>query len=162
MTAPENMSAPAIHRLTTAVWALTALVAINVGLSIFSEFRRPPATASADPIIGRWLWIKPTEHEYEILPNGTLICGGAVHGSWRPLDPNKKTYELFWRDRWTDTLTLSPDGNTLVGTNNEGEVIEAKRDLLGVLLTHDHCCWSQQTGKLVVLGFPYQRLGLVV
>ena len=127
MDSPQNPSELAIRRLTTAIWALVAVAALGLGLAVAGNFRPAPAELKEDPIVGQWLWIKPTNHEHEILPNGTLLCGGEAHGTWRPLEPDKRKYELFWRGRWKDTLTLSPDGNSLVGTNNDGEVIEAKR-----------------------------------
>ncbi len=127
MNTPQNTAESAIRRLTAAVWILVALVAVNVGISLFAAWQTSNVGSQSDPIVGQWLWTKPTNHKHDILPNGTVLCGGEVHGSWRPLDPDKKKYEVFWRDRWTDTLTLSPDGNSLVGTNNDGETIEAKR-----------------------------------
>ena len=127
MESPQNMSDVAIRRLTIAIWALVAIGAAGVGLSLADKIRLERAAPKSDPIVGQWLWTKPTNHEHEILPNGTLLCGGELHGTWKPLDPDKRKYELFWRNRWIDTLTLSPDGNSLVGTNNNGQVIEAKR-----------------------------------
>jgi len=119
-----------LGRLAIVVWFLVLLVSVNIGLSLFALYGATPRnTSKPDPIVGSWQWTKPTQHVHEILPDGSLLCGGKVEGTWKLVDPDRRLYALRWRDRWTDSLTLSADGNTLAGTNNEGEVIAAKRAL---------------------------------
>lgn len=128
MSSSPNASEPTLGRLTVAVWILALLVSFNVGLSLFALNRASLGnTGKPDPIVGSWQWTKPTQHVHGILPDGSLLCGGKIEGSWKLVDSDKRLYVLRWRDRWTDSLTLSADGNMLAGTNNEGVVVEAKR-----------------------------------
>jgi len=49
-------------------------------------------------------------------------------GSWRVLDVSKRKFEMRWGSgNWVDTLTLSPDNNSLEGTNQTNGHVSAKR-----------------------------------
>lgn len=128
MSSSPNASESSLARLAFAVWMLALLVCVNIGLSLFALAGASVGrTGKSDPIVGSWRWTKPTQHAHDILPDGSLLCGGKVHGRWKLADADERLYTLRWRDRWTDSLTLSADGNMLAGTNNEGVVVEAKR-----------------------------------
>ncbi len=63
-------------------------------------------------IEGRWRWFNGGIADFK--PDGA--CG--VNSYWRAADPARRIFIITWNNRkWIDTLTLSPDGNRLEGTN---------------------------------------------
>jgi len=80
-------------------------------------------------IIGRWRWFNGLIVE---ITGGGMVAkdsrGNMVDsGSWRVLDASKRRFEMKWRAGWTDTLTLSPDNNSLEGTNQANGHVSANR-----------------------------------
>lgn len=79
-------------------------------------------------IVGRWRWFVDGGEvpEVEFLPRG--VIKGKPDSSWLLVDPQERRYQLVWKSRtFLDVVTLSQDGNTLRGTNNEGRLIEGRR-----------------------------------
>jgi hypothetical protein len=80
-------------------------------------------------ITGKWRWFNGLIVE---ITGGGMVAkdsrGNMVDsGSWRVIDASKRKFEMKWRAGWTDTLTLSPDNNSLEGTNQANGHVSAKR-----------------------------------
>jgi len=80
-------------------------------------------------ITGEWRWFNGLIVE---ITGGGMVAKDsrgnmADSGSWRVIDASKRKFEMKWRAGWTDTLTLSPDNNSLEGTNQTGGHVSAKR-----------------------------------
>jgi hypothetical protein len=73
--------------------------------------------------VGNWAWFNGGA--VQIRPNGTFVAAGTS-GTWRSVGGN--VIELRWNDGgWIDTLSLSPDGNQLSGSNQHGGPVSASR-----------------------------------
>jgi hypothetical protein len=80
-------------------------------------------------VIGDWAW-DTRAFPATIYNNGTIdgYDGGRfIKGTWQCRDANEGRIVVSWNTGYTDTLTLSPNGQTLVGFNNSGSVIVVKR-----------------------------------
>lgn len=89
----------------------------------------PAGDAARDPIVGRWRWFVNGGEA----PGKVLLADGGIKNvpdsSWVLKDRRERRYELSWVNRrFIDKLTLSADGNTLSGRNQNGDLIEGKRD----------------------------------
>lgn len=81
----------------------------------------PPAAprAACNPV-GTWQWMDGID--VTLRADGTAIAP-TNEGRWESLGGNR--YRISWRNGgWIDTLTLSPDGRVMEGTNNVGRVIQ--------------------------------------
>ncbi len=76
-----------------------------------------------EPVIGCWHWINNVE--VDIRRDGSLSVG-RFSASWRVSDPERAIYTFIWPQPM-DTVTLSPDGRTLSGTNQYGTAISGTR-----------------------------------
>lgn len=73
--------------------------------------------------VGNWSWFNGGS--VQIRPDGTFVAAGTS-GTWRPLGGNR--IQMQWTDGgWIDTLSLSPDGNQLSGSNQHGGPVSASR-----------------------------------
>ena len=81
-------------------------------------------------VTGKWRWFNGLIVE---ITAGVMVAkdsrGNMVDsGSWRVLDVSKRKFEMRWGSgNWIDTLTLSPDNNSLEGTNQINGHVSAKR-----------------------------------
>ena len=78
------------------------------------------------PIVGQWVWFnQPIVH---IDANGDLrLPDKGVSGHWHVVDEAARTYELDWSNGYVDHVTVSPDGKSLDGTNQNGTKVTATR-----------------------------------
>lgn len=97
----------------------------NAGTRFTATRRGLPRSTAAD-LTGSWTW-GISGGTVEILADGT---GRDAHGhtmKWVLKDAAARTYVLTWSHGYTDTATLSPDGNSLVLVNNAGAHFAATR-----------------------------------
>ncbi|MEI6610882.1 MAG: hypothetical protein WCO53_14230, partial [Deltaproteobacteria bacterium] len=57
---------------------------------------------------------------------GFLIV--TVGGKWSRPDPQKRVFSITWNHGFTDVMTLSADGQRLVGVNNIGDPVSFVRN----------------------------------
>jgi len=75
-------------------------------------------------IVGKWQWFNGTVSTF--YSNGTSSASHGYQGTWQP------GYVVTWhrdddKTTWVDTLTLSPDGQTLDGKNQFGNHVWGTR-----------------------------------
>ena len=67
-----------------------------------------------------------------IFSDGKCIYKGflvvTVGGKWSRTDPQKRVFSIAWNHGFTDVVTLSADGQRLVGTNNIGDPVSFIRN----------------------------------
>ncbi len=78
--------------------------------------RRSPA--------GDWQW--PGDAAATFRADGT-VTHTENQGVWFWLGESRTVLRIQWNDGVVDTLTLTPDGKTLAGSNNRGEAFTAHR-----------------------------------
>jgi len=78
-----------------------------------------------DPIIGDWKWV--TGDRVTIDANGTMARAHYDKGMWRHTNAALREYTLSWDSGFVDTVTLSSDGQKLVGHNQDGKVTNVSR-----------------------------------
>jgi tetratricopeptide (TPR) repeat protein len=83
---------------------------------------RPAAGAG---ISGEWSWFDRSI--VLIRDDGSFSTSNRLTGNWRLADSSGRRYTLIWSHGYTDTLTLSPDGLRLEGTNNKGMRVWGRR-----------------------------------
>ena len=96
------------------------------------QFKKTKGTAKKQQtagIAGEWNWMTGVR---VFKPDGAICYpDGKIVGKWRLVDNNARKYQLYWlegnRFRFVDTGTLSEDGNTFRGTNNEGSPVSGTR-----------------------------------
>lgn len=75
-------------------------------------------------IDGTWRWGNGAI--VNVSPGGKLTSG-TLTGDWRLVDSGARRYSFSWANGYTDTMTLSSDGNRLNGQNNRGSRVYANR-----------------------------------
>lgn len=73
-------------------------------------------------VVGNWAW-DTRAFPATIHSDGTVFGndgGQLISATWLCIDPLKGQIVVKWNTGYTDTLTLSNDGNTLTGANNRG------------------------------------------
>lgn len=83
---------------------------------------------ASDPVVGTWNWIGG--QTLIVSPNQTQsISGkwGANDGIWVRSGGTRTYIFSYSRGKLVDTVTLSTDGNTLAGTNNQGAPVSGTR-----------------------------------
>lgn len=73
-----------------------------------------PVALGQNDIVGKWSWCDGNTNEFK--PGG-VAQGPQTTGSWSYL--GGRTYHIDWGNNWKDTLTLSADGQSLDGYNQE-------------------------------------------
>ena len=67
-----------------------------------------------------------------IFGDGKCIYKGflvvTIKGKWSCTDPQKRVFSIYWDIGFTDVLTLSADGQRLVGVNNVGDPVSFVRN----------------------------------
>ncbi|MEI7611582.1 MAG: caspase family protein [Betaproteobacteria bacterium] len=88
-------------------------------------------TTEAIDLSGTW---RP-EHvsgQVYIFNDGTCIYKGfvvvTIGGKWSRTDPQKRVFSIVWNHGFTDVMTLSADGQRLVGINNIGDPVSFVRN----------------------------------
>lgn len=110
------------------VWLLEEKKTSEV--AVLPPKERAAVKSPTELIIGKWRWFNGLIVE---ITSGEIVAkdnrGNMVNsGSWRVLDATKRKFEVKWRGGdWVDTLTLSPDNNSLEGTNQRNERVSANR-----------------------------------
>ena len=102
-----------------------ATPAAPIAASARTATATPPASIAVGPV-GTWSWF--------FGPDLTFTADGAVTGAVRPAhwswtDPAKRALKIEWGsdDPNVDTLTLSADGNTLEGSNDDDMAVSGHR-----------------------------------
>ncbi|OQW91485.1 MAG: hypothetical protein BWK78_04515 [Thiotrichaceae bacterium IS1] len=95
-----------------------------LGTAMFTVASENTPIVSCDGIVGKWQWFNGTISTF--YSNGTSSASHGYQGTWQP------GYVVTWhRDddptTWVDTLTLSPDGQTLDGQNQNGNHVWGTR-----------------------------------
>ncbi len=95
-----------------------------LGSAVFTVASANTPIVSCDGIIGKWQWFNDTISTF--YSNGTSSASHGYQGTWQP------GYVVTWhRDddqtTWVDTLTLSSDGQTLDGQNQNGNHVWGTR-----------------------------------
>lgn len=75
-----------------------------------------PMQSSSDPIVGCYQWFNNAQ--VVIRPDGTLTAG-PFSARWRRVSTARRAYTLTWPEA-TDTVTISPDQQSLKGSNQYG------------------------------------------
>ncbi len=91
-----------------------------------TELRLAADAAESIDLSGSW----SPEHvpgDVYIFPDGTCTYKGflvvTIGGKWSRTDPKKREFTLVWNHGYTDVVTLSPDGQRLMGKNNVGDPV---------------------------------------
>lgn len=94
------------------------------------EFVRIEKTRSLD-ISGNW-YPGHVSGQVAIHSDGRCVYKGflivSVGGTWRCIDPGKRLFAITWNHGFTDTVTLSADGQKLEGVNNVGDPVSFMRN----------------------------------
>jgi hypothetical protein len=104
----------------------TLRTALPIAILVLAAAAGCAKKSATDPIAGQWVWFNnPIVY---IDANGDLrLADKGISGHWHVIDPSARTYELDWTSGYIDHLTLSPDGKSLDGTNQNGTHVTAKR-----------------------------------
>ena len=77
-------------------------------------------------IVGDWNWYDGNVNRFNSNGTGNTIQGGSYTSTWVYNGNNKFT--ITWQPgNYIDNVTISPDGNTLSGTNQSGGTITATK-----------------------------------
>ncbi|SDH32356.1 caspase family protein [Propionivibrio dicarboxylicus] len=94
--------------------------------------RQAQPAQSADPIDLSGTW--NPEHapgQVYIFSDGSCTYKGfliiSIGCQWRRPDANKREFVIVWNHGYTDTMTLSSDGQRLIGRNNVGDPVAFTR-----------------------------------
>ncbi|MFM7447546.1 MAG: hypothetical protein ACKO24_02975 [Leptolyngbyaceae cyanobacterium] len=88
-----------------------------------------PTERRCPSVIGQWAW-DVRAFPATIYSDGTVIGVDGekqIQAQWACIDDSKGQIRVTWNTGFTDTLTLSPDANTLIGGNDKGENFVVKR-----------------------------------
>jgi hypothetical protein len=87
-----------------------------------------PVQSSSDPIVGCYRWFNNAQ--VVIRPDGTLVAGPFT-ARWRRVSTARRAYTFTWPEA-TDTVTISPDQQSLKGSNQYGYPTSGRRIAGGV------------------------------
>src|SRR5262249_46386068 len=90
------------------------------------------AAKCEDAVIGTWTWAfappgsEPSQHGSVTFGNdGKMSWTGGSYGAW---SCSGSTVSLTWKDKaYADTMTLSTDGKSMSGHNNDGWAVTGTR-----------------------------------
>lgn len=81
-------------------------------------------------IIGQWRWFNGMIVHCK--SDGTCVASNGLSGQWKWLSEKGK-FEIFWFDKqgsqFVDTLEMSSDQKQLIGSNQYGDRVSARRDI---------------------------------
>ena len=97
---------------------VVALMLVTLCLSV--------AKAQEPSLAGRWNW-GAGGGVTELLPDGSGRDARGNSVQWTVRDAAARTYTLRWSHGYTDAVTLSPDGKSLAGRNQNGLQFSATR-----------------------------------
>ena len=105
----------------------------------------PAAKAGTDPIVGCYQWFNNAP--VVIHENGTMV-GGPFTARWRVVNAAQRTYTFTWPEA-VDTVTISPDQQSLSGGNQygyptSGTRISGSTGLVGA--------WKWPNGAMVIMS----------
>ena len=87
---------------------------------------QPVTPKSSEGIIGSWIWIDGSTVNME--SDGAVIAiknGKSIpSGTWTK---SGDSYKITWDNGYADTMTLSADGKSMTGVNNQGVYLSVKR-----------------------------------
>jgi hypothetical protein len=134
----------------------------NVGTR-FTAMRRGLARSTAADLPGAWTWPMGIG-TVDIFVDGTGRDGRGNTMKWTLKDAAARTYVLTWSHGYTDTATLSAEGNSLDIVNNAGAHFVATRGTGGAAGPLDlNGSWSNgllhiwQDGSAVLLTAAWKR-----
>lgn len=89
----------------------------------------PPRRDPSAEVVGTWKWFNGAI--VTVGPGGSLSSSQGFSGSWRCTDRERRLFDFNWTQGpsgpWYDKLTLSADGQTLSGQNQDGTGISASK-----------------------------------
>jgi len=102
---------------------------------------------SQDPVVGKWQWFADNRDSgvVEFLADGTFDRKTC---SWALVSPEDRRYEFRFASGFVDSLKMTDDGLSMVGQNNRGMPIEAKK-----LLEISELRGSQEIGADILGGW---------
>ncbi|MDH4162326.1 MAG: hypothetical protein OEW15_06495 [Nitrospirota bacterium] len=133
MKMAQNMPVVIILALSFVFAAALATAEVGAEAKGGEKPALPPDTGIGDlsssklttAITGTWTWISDMtvivreDNSLEVIDD--LSHEKINEGKWELVDQTSRTYRFVYQNgNWIDTLTLSPDGRILDGTNNEG------------------------------------------
>lgn len=77
-----------------------------------------------DPIVGCFQWFNGAP--VYVLPNNKLVSGPFT-ATWAAVDPAQRAYSITWPQSTQSNVTISDDGQSLSGTNQNGGKYTARR-----------------------------------
>jgi uncharacterized caspase-like protein len=87
--------------------------------------------AEAIDLSGTWIPEHAPGGDVYIFPDGTCTYKGfliiTIGCKWHRPDPKKRDFTLVWNHGFTDLVTLSADGQRLIGKNTGGEPVSFSR-----------------------------------
>ena len=109
----------------------------NAGATVWGTRNRPSAGSGSgggspaldSKILGLWYWFN--KGTVTVRQDGTIVAvsaGGAGLMGNCSYDSARGRYVFSWSNGYTDTLTLSPKGDRLDGTNNAGATVWGTRN----------------------------------
>jgi hypothetical protein len=110
------------HKQTTIATAASALA--FTALSALA----PAHSASCDKAVGHWTWF--TGADVFMRPDHSVVSDGQTRGTWDCTYIAGAVLTLHWNASGytdADTVTMTPDGKALSGSNQLGTRVWAKR-----------------------------------
>ncbi len=107
--------------------------------------KAPIVNSSADPIVGCYQWFN--NGQVVIHENGTMV-GGPFTARWRVVNAAQRSYTFTWPEA-VDTITLSPNQQSLSGGNQYGYPTSATRLAGSTGLTGS---WTWPNGAMVIVS----------
>ncbi|MEZ4406641.1 MAG: mannan-binding lectin [Polyangiales bacterium] len=103
----------------TGAWTTTVPGRMSVCNCAAAAPAPAPAPAATLPVAGTWSWFNRTT--VTLNADGTGRATNNFTARWRVLDAAARRVEINWNNgQYVDTLTLSEDGRSISGTNQNG------------------------------------------
>jgi hypothetical protein len=128
---PGLQKVPLEQSVTSPASTISSGQDINVTRQPVKVQENSTETADSIDLSGTWR----AEHvsgQIYIYNDGKCIYKGflivTVGGKWSRPDPQKRVFSIAWNHGFTDVMTLSADGQRLVGVNNLGDPVSFVRN----------------------------------
>lgn len=105
---------------------LGGAIVLGAGLAVAMALCGGSAAAQSAPTpVGTWAWFN--NGQVVLGFDGSAVGTQGEPGTWRADDVAARRYVIQWASGWVDTMTLSPDGVMLEGSNAGGGRVWGKR-----------------------------------
>jgi len=128
---PGAQKAPLEQSISSAASSVPNRQDININKQPGKVRENSLETTESIDLSGTWR----SEHvsgQVYIYSDGKCIYKGflvvTVGGNWSCTDPQKRIFSIVWNHGFTDIMTLSADGQRLVGVNNVGDPVSFVRN----------------------------------